>query len=116
MQVLELTGWALEDQVSKSGHAQVGAALRQEGGEPELKAPAGHHWEVSPASARPGTGPEHPVPPRTPCLYHDARSGGRSAACPHLILTVLANHLQGTLRDEWRLQHDLGEDPAREGG
>lgn len=37
-------------------------------------------------------------------------------ACPHLILAVLADHLQGTLCDEWRLQHNLGEDPARDGG
>lgn len=40
MQVLELAGRALEDQVSKSGHAQVGATLQQEGRELELKAPA----------------------------------------------------------------------------
>lgn len=58
MQVLELAGRALEDQVSESGHAQVGATL---------------------------------------------------------ILAVLANHLQGTLRDQWCLQHNLGEDPTREG-
>ena len=31
MQVLELAGRALEDEVSKSRHAQVGATLRQEG-------------------------------------------------------------------------------------
>lgn len=32
MQVLELAGRALEDQVSEGGHAQVGATLWQEGG------------------------------------------------------------------------------------
>lgn len=32
MQVLKLAGRALEDQVSKSGHAQVGATLQKEGG------------------------------------------------------------------------------------
>ena len=50
------------------------------------------------------------------CPHHSVGDAGRSAARPHLILTVLANHLQGTLSDQRRLQYNLGEDPSREGG
>lgn len=57
-----------------------------------------------------------PDPLQGSCTNHDARDGGRRADCPHLILTVLANHLQGTLGDQWRLEHNLSEDPAREEG
>lgn len=110
MQVLELAGWALEDQVSESGHAQVGATLRQEGGEPELRAPAVCLWGVSLASvrSRPSQNPPHPTPG---CSEH-----GPSRAHSHLVLAVLADHLQGALGDQRRLQHNLGEDPAGVGG
>lgn len=64
MQVLELAGWALEDQVSESGHAQVGATLWQEGGEPELTAPAVYLWGVSLASVRSGPSQKPPPQPR----------------------------------------------------
>lgn len=43
---------------------------------------------------------------------------GTEGALPpaHLILAVLANHLQRTLCDQGRLQHNLGEDPAEREG
>ena len=110
MQVLELAGWALEDQVSESGHAQVGATLRQEGGELELRAPRCASG-VSLLPSQISSLTEPPSPPQAGCSEH-----GPAHAHPHLILTVLADHLQGALRDQRGLQHNLGEDPARGGG
>ena len=52
--------------------------------------------------------PPHPTPG---CSKH-----GPSRAHSHLVLAVLADHLQGALGDQRRLQHNLGEDPARVGG
>ena len=109
MQVLELAGWALEDQVSESGHAQVGATLRQEGREPELRAPQCVSG-VSPLSQS-----DH-VPHRTPDPTPGCSEHGPSRAHPYLVLAILADHLQGALGDQRRLQHNLGEDPAGVGG
>lgn len=98
VQVLELAGWALEDEVSEGGHAQVGAALRQ--GREVGSAATGHHRVcLSPPFISTLTGCA-PADPAGLCLP------------PHLIFTVLANHLQSTLSDKWCLQHNLGEDAA----
>lgn len=132
VQVLELARRALEDQVSKGGHAQVGAALRQEGTRAQptagalamaplpcsdllLSLPEAPAQGCVPLSPNTGLAPATGCSEQGSCLHPDA---GTEDICrpPHLILAVLANHLQGTLGDERRLQHNLGEDPAGEGG
>lgn len=122
MQVLELAGRPFEDQVSKSGHAQVCTTLWQKEGTLALSAPARCPWEVSLASLRLDnrTGPsQSPLPQGPACglLRPPAQALGvlrGQSGCSHLILAVLANHLQSALRDQWRLQHNFSEDPARE--
>lgn len=65
MQVLELAGRALEDQVSESGHAQVGATLWQEGpgAQSTCRVPLG----CLPAPLISGTGQKGLVPHRPHC-------------------------------------------------
>lgn len=87
MQVLELAGWALEDEVSESGHAQVGATLRQEGGELELRAPrCASGVSLLPSQIRSLTEP--PSPPQA----------AASMAPPKPILTSSSQYLRITSR------------------
>lgn len=87
MQVLELAGWALEDKVSESGHAQVGATLRQEGGELELRAPrCASGVSLLPSQIRSLTEP--PSPPQA----------AASMAPPTPILTSSSQYLRITSR------------------
>lgn len=101
MQVLELAGRAFEDQVSKSGHAQVSATLWQKGGTPELSPPAVCPWDISLASLRSGPGQKDWVPHRVPCHQvwavcpsdprHRPLSPCRAPAC----ITVLGTERDG---------------------
>lgn len=76
VQVLELAGRALEDQVSEGGHAQVGSALQG-------------------AQGPTSVGCTYQSIPQTP----KSMTGVLAGPSTHLILAVLADHLQGTLRD-----------------
>lgn len=121
MQVLELAGWALEDQVSESGHAQISATLAggresgldapQRGANPGRKRT--RSLTDSPATRSRLCAPSLQVPVPTSSRH---LSRCEVLGAPHLILAVLANHLQGALGDQRRLQHHLSEDPAREEG
>lgn len=86
MQILELARRALEDQVSKCRHAQVGSTLQMA---VMLSLLCQLTLVPLPLSNQvPRTFMPHPPP----CLHH-------RAAAAHLILTVLPDHLQGTLSD-----------------
>lgn len=104
VQVLELSRRALEDQVSKCRHAQVGAALQMGA---TLSLLCGLSNQV------PRTGP-HVTP--TSSLNQTLRPVLPQLQPAHLILTVLPYHLQGTLGDQRGLQNHLGEDPAQKRG